>query len=212
MVEPLKETSRNVTCDRYFTCVDLFKELYNNNLTAVGTVMPNRRHLPLSLLPKQARGREVGSSLFSFKDNLNMVSWYPKRSKFVILLSSLHHNSNIVESGKPEIVEFYNKTKGGVDALDQSSALHHVLKGAPLALAVFYNILDISAYNAYFLFNIRPPAQGTDNSSRARFKLLCSLGEQLLKPNMFLRVRYPNGLNLPTKNALKAFGVAVANK
>ena len=118
LVEPIKGTSRNVTCDRYFTSVYLFEEFYNNNLTAVGTVMPNRRHLPLSLLTKQARGREVGSSLFAFKDNLTMVSWHPKRSKFVLLLSSLHHNSNIVESGKPEIVEFYNKTKG-VDALDQ---------------------------------------------------------------------------------------------
>ena len=73
--------------------------------------MSNRRHLTLLLLPKQARGREVGSSLFAFQDNLTMVSWYPKRSKFVLLLSSLHNNSNIVESGKPEIVEFYNKLK-----------------------------------------------------------------------------------------------------
>ena len=81
--------------------------------------MPNGKHLPLQLLPKQARGRKIGSSVFAFKDNLTMVSWHPKRSKFVLLLSSLHHNSNIVESGKPEIVEFYNKTKAGVDALDQ---------------------------------------------------------------------------------------------
>ena len=107
LVEPIKGTSRSVTCDRCFTSVDLFEELYNNNLTAVNTT-----------ITKQARGREVGFSLFSFKDNLTMVSWHPKRSKFVLLLSSLHHNSNIVESGKPEIVEFYNKTKG-VDALDQ---------------------------------------------------------------------------------------------
>ena len=77
---------------------------------------------------------------------------------------------------------------------------------------MFYNILDISAYNAYVLFNTHPTAQGIDNSSRAHFKFLCSLGEQLLKPNMLLRARYPNDLNLPTKNALKVFGVAVASK
>ena len=80
--------------------------------------MPNRRHLTLSLLTKQARGHEVGSSLFALKNNLTMVSWHPKRSKFVLLLLSLHHNNNIAESDKPEIVEFYNKTKAGVDALD----------------------------------------------------------------------------------------------
>ena len=59
---------------------------------------------------------------------------------------------------------------------------------------------------------IRPPVQGIDNSFRARFKLLCSLGDQLLKPNMLLRGCYPNDLNLPTKNALKAFGVVVTNQ
>ena len=79
-------------------------------------------------------------------------------------------------------------------------------------LAVFYNILDISVYNAYVLFKMRPPAQSIDNSSRARFKFLCSLGEQLLKPNMLLRARYRDGLNLPTKNALKVFGVAVVSQ
>ena len=77
---------------------------------------------------------------------------------------------------------------------------------------MFYNILDISAYNACVVFNRRPPTQGIDNSSRASFKFLCSLGEQLLKPNMPLGARYPDGLNLRTKNALKVFGVAVASQ
>ena len=119
----------------------------------------------------------------------------------------------MLRSGKSEIVEFYNKTKGSVDALDQK-VRHHTIyqKTHRWPLAVFYNILDISAYNAYVLFNIRPPAQGIENSSRARFKFLCSLGEQLLKPNMLLRAHYHNDLNLPTKNALKVFGVAVASQ
>ena len=118
LVETIKRTGHNVTCDRYSTSVNLFEEPYSNNVTALGTAMTNRRHLPLSLLPKQARSSEVDSSLFAFKNNLTIVSWHPKRSKFALLLSPLHHNSNIVESGKLEIVAFDNKTKGGVDALD----------------------------------------------------------------------------------------------
>ena len=92
LVETMKGTNRNVTCDCYFTSVDLFEELYNNKLTAVGTVMPNRRHLRLSLLTKQVRGRKVGSSLFAFKDNLTMVSWHPKTIKichFCIIMAIL---------------------------------------------------------------------------------------------------------------------------
>ena len=112
-----------------------------------------RRHLPLSLLPNQARGREVGSSLFAFKDNLTMVSWHPKRSNFVLLMSPLQHNINIAESGKIEIVEFYNKTKAGVDGLNQK-VRHYTTyrKTHRWPLAVVYNIPDISAYNAYVLF------------------------------------------------------------
>ena len=41
---------------------------------------------------------------------------------------------------------------------------------------------------------------------------LCFIGEQLLKSNMLLRSLCPNGLNLPTKNALQVFGIAVASK
>ena len=72
LVEPIKGTNLNATCDCHFMSVDLFEEHHSNNVTAVDTVMPNRRHLPLLLLPKQARGREVGSSLFAFKDNVTM--------------------------------------------------------------------------------------------------------------------------------------------
>ena len=155
----------------------------------------------------------MNMSLFVFKDNLTMFSWHPKRSKFVFLLSSLYRNSNIVESGRPEIVEFYNKTRGGVGALDQK-VRHYTTyrKTNRWPLAVFYNIVDISAYNAYVLFSIRPPVPGIDHSSRARFKYLCPLGEQLLKPNMLLRALYLNGLNLPTKNVLEVFGVAVVSQ
>ena len=133
-----------------------------------------------------------------------MVSWHPKRSKFVFLLSSLHHNSNIVASGKPEIVEFYNKTKAGVNALGQK-VRHYTAyrKTNHWPLAIFYNILDISAYNAFVLVKLRPPAQGKTDAFRACFKFLCLLGEQLFKPNMVLRAQYPNGLNLPTKDAMK---------
>ena len=95
LVESLKGSNRKITCDRYFTSVSLFEELNKDNLTAVGTVMPSRKHLPIVLLPKQAKGCEIGLSMFAFKDNLTMVSWHLKRSRHVLLLSSLHPNANI---------------------------------------------------------------------------------------------------------------------
>ena len=42
-----------------------------------------------------------------------------KQTSLSFLSSTAHQSDKIGESGKPEIVEFYNKTKVGVDALDQ---------------------------------------------------------------------------------------------
>ena len=113
--------------------------------------MPYRKLLPLALLPKQAKGHEIVSIMFAFKDNLTMVLSHRKHSKDVLLLSSLHQNANIKESGKPEILKFNNKTKAAVDKSDQkmrySSAYRKTYR---CPLAVLYNIFDISAYNAYF--------------------------------------------------------------
>ena len=48
-----------------------------------------------------------------------MVSWYPEQTKVVLLLTTMHYDDKIGDSGKPEIAPFQNKTKSGVDALDQ---------------------------------------------------------------------------------------------
>ena len=41
----------------------------------------------------------------------------------MLLLSTLHQINEIAQNGKPEIIEFYNQTKAGVDALDEK--VHH---------------------------------------------------------------------------------------
>ena len=207
LVEPIRNTHQNVTCDRFFTSVDLFEDLYKDNLSAVGTVKANRKYLPAKLLPSQAKERTVGDSIFAFKENTTMVSWYPKRAKVVLLLSTMHHGDKIGDSGKAEIVEFYNKTKAGVDALDRK-VCHYTpyRKTSRWLLAVFYNILDLLAYNAFVLYKLRPPV---NMISRARFQFLCALGERMIKPNILNRAQYPNGLNAPTFRALEALSVAI---
>ena len=169
LVEPIRSTHRNVTCDRFFTSVDLFEDLHKDNLSAVGTVKANRKDLSVKLLPSQAKECTVGDSIFTFKENTTMVSWYPKLAKIVLLLSTMHHDDKIGDSGKPGIVESYNKTEVGVDELDQK-VRHYTTYGKTIRwpLAVFYNILDLSAYNAFILYKLRPPVvPGINMTSRA---------------------------------------------
>ena len=60
------------------------------------------------------RKREEYSSLFGFNSFLTLVSYVPKRSKAVILLSTRHHDGklNLSKKNKPEIILAYNKYKG----------------------------------------------------------------------------------------------------
>ena len=51
-----------------------------------------------------------------------LVSYVPKPNKSVILISTEHHRPVFdvnSEQKKPEIIAFYNKTKGAVDTYDQ---------------------------------------------------------------------------------------------
>ena len=46
-------------------------------------------------------------------------------SKAVILISSMHHLKEFDEDvQKPEIISYYNRTKGGVDALDEKCSVY----------------------------------------------------------------------------------------
>ena len=148
LVEPIHKTSRKVTCDRYFTAVELFEHLLNVKLTSVGTVMPNRKHFPIALTTKG--NREINSTLFVVKDSVTMCSWVQKKRKLVLLLATLHQTNETVKIEKPETIEFYNQTKAGVDALEQKVRHYSIYRKTKCwPQAVFHNILDIAAYNAF---------------------------------------------------------------
>eukprot|EP00064_Thunnus_orientalis_P025106 superscaffoldBa00011911_g25432 len=80
----------------------------------------NKPDIPPRMKP--SKSREVHSTEFGFNDNLTMVSYVRKKGKAVVLLSTMHHDKVVDENSrkkKPEVITFYNKTKGGVDTTDQ---------------------------------------------------------------------------------------------
>jgi len=82
------------------------------------------------------------------------VSYVPKKNKSVVLLSSLHHDSAICsDSGKPEVIEFYNKTKCAVDMLDQICARYTVQRATRRwTMAMFYGMINIAAINSLVIY------------------------------------------------------------
>ena len=127
LVQPIsgQQGGRNMTTDNFFTSVHLFKRLKDRSLTLVGTMKQNKKEIPTEFKP--ARERPEYSSLFGFTEKLTLLSYVPRKNESVVLLSSLHHNAALCyDTGKPEIIEYYNKTKGAVDTLDQTCARYTI--------------------------------------------------------------------------------------
>lgn len=157
----------------------------------VGTVRKNKPELPAEIL--QVKGRDPLSSKFAFTDTTTLVSYCPKRKRNVILLSTLHKDAAVSckSDKKPIIILDYNKNKGGVDNLDKLTATYtcqRMTRRWPMV--VFYNILDVSAYNAFVSWtHIHQGWNSTKKHKRKMF--LEELGNSLVKPHIERRERMP---------------------
>ncbi|XP_032364545.1 piggyBac transposable element-derived protein 4 [Etheostoma spectabile] len=184
---------RNVTCDNFFTSYALAQRLLaERRLTVVGTMRKNKPELPGALLA--TKDRAVFSSKFAFTPIAALVSYVPKRHRNVVLLSTLHSGDERVSAdrqAKPDIILHYNRTKGGVDNLDKLVGTYSCRrKTTRWPLALFHNILDVSAYNAFVLWReLRPEwMRGKLNRRRA---FLEQLGRALVTPLIERRRHLP---------------------
>lgn len=70
----------------------------------------------------------------------------------------MHDSGDISENGKPEIVLYYNSTKGGVDSMDQmahSFSCKRKIKRWPMVM--FFNIIDLSTIAARVIWQLKFP-------------------------------------------------------
>ena len=114
LVAPYAPSNRNVSTDNWFTSMELAKDLMDNcGMTIVGTLRSNKKYLRAEIV--DVRNRSKQSSAFLYYGNITLLSYVPnkKKKKNVLLLSSMHHQQTIEENGMPEIVMYYNSTKGG---------------------------------------------------------------------------------------------------
>ncbi|KAJ8372706.1 hypothetical protein AAFF_G00277750 [Aldrovandia affinis] len=197
MTEGLR--GHNITCDNFFTSYDLGQELLKNKLTMVGTVRKNKPELPSALL--DTKDRAPLSSKFAFTETTTTVSYCPKKRKNVILMSTLHKKAAVSRrrNKKPDIILDYNRNKGGVDNLDKVTGTYTCKRmTARWPLAVFYNILDVSAYNAFVVWTEINP--GWNNGKLYKRRLfLQELGRALVNPHIEQRQcvpRNPGSANL----------------
>lgn len=201
-------SGRNLTCDNWYTSIPLAEELLKNKITMVGTLRKNKKEIPAAFVGQ----RDVGTSIFGFhyKLPLTLVSYCPKQKKNVLLISTLHdNNDNIITTAtneqKPEIVLFYNETKGGVDTADQMCGNYSISRiCSRWPLRFFFHMLDTSGINANVIYNWNM-VQSQSNMKRPEF--LESLGLSMLQSHLDKRSSQP-GLPKALKRMLNAPGTS----
>jgi hypothetical protein len=112
-----------------------------------------RREIPAVLAMERAPLHET--TLLRNGDDATLTVYQGKVNKNVLLLSTLHSTIDIGTNPKklPETVQFYNKTKCGVDILDQMAHRYSTRAAAhQWPVHVFYNILDLAGINAWIIY------------------------------------------------------------
>lgn len=171
MVKGLENSGRNITCDNFFTSLNLARELDRLQLTILGTIRRNKPELPAEIT--ESKGRIQFSSKFVFQDLATVVSYCPKKGKLVILLSTTHSTASVQDSdkAKPQMIIDYNATKSW-------------------PMIIFYNMLDISALNAFILWMYTNPNWNEGKRYKRRLFLL-ELGKSLVKESTGKRLKLP---------------------
>lgn len=177
-------TNRNITTDNWYSSVELTNELLKRGLTTVGTLKKNKNEIPPQFLPH--RNREEKSSLYGFTENLTLLSYVPKVNKAVLLISSMHHSrEDDPESNKPEMIALYNRTKGGVDTVDQLCANYSSSRRTRRwPVKIFFTLVNVSAgVNGYILH------QSFSTTPRlTRMNFMKELAKALVSPLMQRRL------------------------
>ena len=206
----LWNAGRNITADNYFTDFQLAEELLNNRTTYVGTVGKNRRDIPNEFTTKK---RVAGSSIFGFNQYTTLVSYAPKKNKSVILLSTMHHDSEVdKDTGKPDIIMFYNSTKGAVDTVDQLCHSYSVQrKSKRWPLAYFMNNINLAGINAFICFLNSFPGWNKGKLNKRRL-YLCQLGEKLVQPVIHKRSQNLVGIGKSIQEAMTACNIPPVNR
>lgn len=206
LVEPYEGSNRNVTCDNYFTDHELALSLLSKGLTIVGTVRKNKTFIPPEFHPRADRPSQ--SSVFGFSKTTTLVSYVPKPRKAVVLLSTMHHDSSVDEANanKPEIIMYYNSTKGAVDTLDQE--VHQYMSKRRTnrwPFAFFMNGLDVTGFAAFVIWTSTYPQWKKTTHSRRRI-FLTDISEELVHPQVVRRSA--NGLQKSTLRTVALLSAA----
>lgn len=127
-----------------------------------------------------------------------------------MMLSTMHTQGDIdPNSGDkklPEVISFYNMSKGGVDVVDELKGEYSVSRNSHRSsLTVFFSLLNIAGINSQIIYK-----SNTDIVIPRR-KLLKQLGRDLCKPHMVRRQSIPT-LSIPLRQQITRFSGVISSQ
>ena len=175
LCQPYSNTHRTVYVDRFYTSVELLKELKKMKLYITGTVMKNRLPADLRIAKtsqtfKAMKRGDFKSHQLKFKDEsgnfsfAGLVCWRDRDIVYCLTNDSDTNNSDhchrrskdgIIEIARPTVISKYNKFMGGVDVADMRR-LHcnsTIMGQNRWWLKLFFYLLDVGTSNALVMYN-----------------------------------------------------------
>ncbi|KAE9542998.1 hypothetical protein AGLY_002909 [Aphis glycines] len=197
LMNPILGSGRNLTTDIWYTSIPLAENLLKNKITLV-----------VIFQQQFSKNRELNSTIFGFQKDLTLISYKPKPNKIVILLSSMHHYAAIDESTtdarKPEIITFYNSTKGAVDTVDEMCGSYDAGRNnRRWPLTIFFHLINTAGINSEILYHCD---QLTSNALKRRVYLR-NLAMSLIKPQVLKRAAMQNLLKTIRHKAARISGI-----
>ena len=102
----------------------------------------------------------------------------------------MHSSPTISENGKPEVVNYYNSTKGGLDSFDQKCAKYTCSRRTRRwPLCVFYGIINAATINAWIIHSENVEKEG--NKTKERRTFMANLALDLIAPWAKKRLNTP---------------------
>ena len=200
----------NLTVDKRHTSLELLHWLLSERITIVGTMMTNKKEIPVEMKSVSAREHKSYKAYRNEDDPRVILHSYAVRTessgmKNNLIMSSLSAIPGVIKDdglGKPAIYKFYDFTKGGTDIANQRMSYYTTnTKSGRWTLTMFSYVLDIARSNAQTVFALN---MGRDPRKLNSYEFGYDLVMELVLPQIRRRHTNPS-VRKSTKDKMNMF-------
>lgn len=161
---PIDSIGHRLYFDNFFSTYEVFRQLLERNIFAAGTIRINRFSnppLPADNVMKKS-GRGTFAEVTNRDQNIFVTKWFDNKP--------IHMASNFVGVGnadtvkrydkskkeyihinRPEVIQLYNASMGGVDLLDQMIQYYRIfIRSKKWTLRVIFHCFDLAIVSAWY--------------------------------------------------------------